>query len=184
MNFPSLTLSALRMLVLSGIFVRNLMSASKISWRSKQSLVTATCLKHSQETISTILWGRGAMKWGSLTKILKREECRDVNFPSLTLSALRKQDLSGISNDNSMKIDYVYFIGLFLFFFMADFGTLPSFSQTSLLLHQTQNCCCCSISTLLPHSILSVICLRVVEAQCWHLVPLVLKSMVSFEDEC
>jgi hypothetical protein len=71
-----------------------------------------------------------------LQRLSKREECRDVNFPSLKLSALRKVVLSGISNDNSIKIDYVYSIGLFLFFFMADFGTLPSidpsFSQTSL----------------------------------------------------
>jgi hypothetical protein len=62
-NYPKQTLSALRKQDLNGIFLRHslLMSASKISWRSKQSLGTAMCLKQSQITISTFLWDNGAV---------------------------------------------------------------------------------------------------------------------------
>ena len=63
---------------------RHLMSASKISWRSKQSLDTAMCLKHSQEAMSTFLWENGAIISDSLTKLSKREEARVANFPKLT----------------------------------------------------------------------------------------------------
>ena len=60
-NYPKLIFSASRMQGLSGIFVRNLMTASMISWHSKQSLGTAMCLQYGQETMSTFLWGVGAI---------------------------------------------------------------------------------------------------------------------------
>ena len=89
-----------------------LMSASKISWRSKQSLGTATCLHHSQVAISTLLWGYGAMISDGLTKLSKREERRDVNYPKQTLtSALRIQDSSGVSDKMNTFINYLYSMG-------------------------------------------------------------------------
>ena len=88
------------------------MSASKISWRSKQSLGTATCLHHSQVAISTLLWGYGAMISDGLTKLSKREERRDVNYPKQTLtSALRIQDSSGVSDNMNTFINYLYSMG-------------------------------------------------------------------------
>jgi hypothetical protein len=72
------------------------MSASKISWRSKQSLGTAMCLPIGQEIIITILWGNGAIIGGCLTNVSKREEVRNANCPKLIFSVLRMQDLSGV----------------------------------------------------------------------------------------
>ena len=98
-NCPMLIFRVLRMQDLSGMFLRKsllLMSASKISWHSKQSLVTALCLKQSQETISTILSGVGAVIWGGHIKLSKREKRRDVNYPKQTASALRKLVSSGV----------------------------------------------------------------------------------------
>jgi hypothetical protein len=74
----------LQWFIIEEAFARHLMSASKILWRSKQSLDTAMCLKQTQETISTILWGYGAVISGVLIRLSKREEFRDVNFPKLT----------------------------------------------------------------------------------------------------
>ena len=91
---------------LSGIFVRNLMTASMISWHSKQSLGTAMCLQYGQETMSTFLWGVGAIIWGGHIKLSKREECREVNYPKLILGALRKLVLSGVS-DKLNRLEYI-----------------------------------------------------------------------------
>ena len=74
----------LQWFIIEETFARHLMSASKILWRSKQSLDTAMCLKQTQETISTILWGYGAVISGVLIRLSKREEFRYVNFPKLT----------------------------------------------------------------------------------------------------
>ena len=74
-----------------------LMSALRISWRSKQSLGTVMCLKkkQSQETINTFLWEIGAIISDILTKLSKREEVRVANFPKLTFGVLRMQGLRG-----------------------------------------------------------------------------------------
>jgi len=75
------------------------MSASRTLSRLKQSLGTATCLlvEHGQKTISTFLWGVGAIVWGSHIMLSKREEVRDgSNYRKQISSVLRMQDLSGI----------------------------------------------------------------------------------------
>jgi len=69
---------------LNGVFVRNLISASMISWRSKQSMGTVMCLSRGQETISTFLWGCGAAASDDLRTLLKREEYRHIDYPRLT----------------------------------------------------------------------------------------------------
>jgi hypothetical protein len=79
-NCLKLTFSVLRMQDFSGIFLIErflLMSASKISWRLKQSLGTAICLKRTQETISSILWEYCAGIRGGHIKLSKKEKCRD-----------------------------------------------------------------------------------------------------------
>jgi len=72
-----------------------LMSASKISWRSKQISGTAMCLKQSQVTIRTFLWEHGAVISDRLTKLSKREKSLVTNFPKLTFGVLRKLVSSG-----------------------------------------------------------------------------------------
>ena len=88
------------------------MSVSNISLRSKQSLGTAMCLEHVQETIRTFLWDIGAIIWGCLTKLSKREEVRVANFPKLTSSVLRMQGFLGAST-----IHYPKSISLIKMFF-------------------------------------------------------------------
>jgi hypothetical protein len=51
--------------------LQNWMSASRTLWRSKQSLGSVICLKHSQVTINTLLWDNGAVIRGGLTKLSK-----------------------------------------------------------------------------------------------------------------
>jgi hypothetical protein len=51
----------LQWFIIEETFARHLMSASKISFLSKQSWGTAMCLTQTQETISTVLWGTGAV---------------------------------------------------------------------------------------------------------------------------
>ena len=71
---------------------------------SKQSLgTTAMCLSLGQITISTLLWGNGAVISDGLTKLSKREDYRDLNYQKLILSVLRMQDLNGIFTRHLMS---------------------------------------------------------------------------------
>ena len=102
-----------------------------------------------QERISTLLWENGAMISEGLIRLSIREECRDVNFPKLTFSVLRKLVFTGIKYNNIIiLIDHLYSIGLLLFFFIADFLIIHS-AILLFLFDQTPNCfsfCCPPIS--------------------------------------
>ena len=84
-----------------------------------------------------------------LIRLSIREECRDVNFPKLTFSVLRKLVFTGIKYNNIIiLIDHLYSIGLLLFFFIADFLIIHS-AILLFLFDQTPNCfsfCCPPIS--------------------------------------
>jgi hypothetical protein len=87
-------------------------------WRLKQSMGTIMRLKHGQETINTILWEGGAATSDGPTKLSKREEYRELNYPKQTSNVLRKLVLNGVSKHISIKIDYFYSIGLFITFLL------------------------------------------------------------------
>jgi hypothetical protein len=62
---------------------------------------TVMCLPHGPDTIITFLWEGGAATSDGLTKLSKeREDYRNIDYPRLTFSALRTQDLSGTNEHN------------------------------------------------------------------------------------
>ena len=83
-NHKKLRLSVWRLKDRNGIFIRHLMIALMILLRSKHSLGTAMCLPQIQVTISTFLWGSGAVISDGLTKLSKREERQAIHFQKLT----------------------------------------------------------------------------------------------------